>query len=397
MRLLFIVDARSPIANGWISLFEGSHEIHVVSTFPVEHVPYETASLQNAAVGFPVAQRPGAVTRRRGGSIWRLYTDLRFRFGALDVLRHRRRVRTIVAQIQPDLVHAMRIPFEAILAADAMADVGIPLVTSVWGNDFTYWSERFRITAAGARRAMQRTDGLHADCHRDVTLAARYRFAPSKPTVVLPGAGGVDTDIFKPGPPSSHVLGRLRTDPGSWVVVNPRGIRPYVRTDAFFEAAAKVLESIPGVTFVATGVEGHEIIERLVDRLGIASRVRLLPAISHEEMAELFRAAHVTVSPSEHDGIPNSLLEAMACGSFPVVGNIESLREWITPGENGLFCDPADPASIADSVLQALAQVDLRKSAARRNMRLIEERAMRNKTPARAEAFYDRVLELRGS
>ena len=49
-------------------------------------------------------------------------------------------------------------------------------------------------------------------------------------------------------------------------------------------------------------------------------------------MAAVFQGARVAVSPSTHDGTPNTLLEAMSCGSFPVAGDIESLREWIEPG-----------------------------------------------------------------
>jgi hypothetical protein len=43
------------------------------------------------------------------------------------------------------------------------------------------------------------------------------------------------------------------------------------------------------------------------------------------------------VSPAIHDGTPNSLLEGMACGCFPVAGDLESIREWITHGQNGLL------------------------------------------------------------
>ena len=51
----------------------------------------------------------------------------------------------------------------------------------------------------------------------------------------------------------------------------------------------------------------------------------------------------MTVSPSTHDGTPNTLLEGMACGSFPIVGDLESLREWIEPGLTGSWWIPTTP------------------------------------------------------
>ncbi len=83
---------------------------------------------------------------------------------------------------------------------------------------------------------------------------------------------------------------------------------------------------------------------RWVQELGVAAQVELLPKQTRAQMADLFRRRAVVVSPTTHDGTPNTLLEAMACGCLPVVGDLESLREWITPGVNGLLVDLRHPA-----------------------------------------------------
>jgi glycosyltransferase involved in cell wall biosynthesis len=67
----------------------------------------------------------------------------------------------------------------------------------------------------------------------------------------------------------------------------------------------------------------------------------------------------MVVSPNIHDGTPNSLLEGIACGCFPIAGDLESIREWITHGKNGLLVDPNNAQSIADAILIALEREDL--------------------------------------
>ncbi len=109
--------------------------------------------------------------------------------------------------------------------------------------------------------------------------------------------------------------------------------------------------------------------ERWLRQLAIEGKVELLPLQSRAQMAEIFRRAWVVVSPSVHDGTPNTLLEAMACGCFPVVGDIESLREWIQPGVNGLLVDPRDPKALAEAVLSGLGQTELLVGAAQKNVR----------------------------
>jgi glycosyltransferase involved in cell wall biosynthesis len=111
-------------------------------------------------------------------------------------------------------------------------------------------------------------------------------------------------------------------------------------------------------------------------------------------MADIFRSAAVLVSPSTHDGTPNTLLEGMACGCFPVAGDLESIREWITPGVNGLLVDPSNPDSLADAILSALDQPELRARAAEQNQRIIADRADYAQSMARAEAFYNRLVHL---
>ncbi len=105
-------------------------------------------------------------------------------------------------------------------------------------------------------------------------------------------------------------------------------------------------------------------------------------------MADLFRRARVAVSPTTHDGTPNTLLEAMACGCFPVAGDLEPLREWITPGENGLLVDPTQPQSLAQAILAALDDPALCARARLANLALIAARADYSRSMASAGEFY---------
>ena len=132
---------------------------------------------------------------------------------------------------------------------------------------------------------------------------------------------------------------------------------------------------------------------RWIEELGIGHAVDLLAPILHAQMAEVYRRAAVLVSPSVHDGTPNTLLEGMASGCFPVAGDLESIREWITDGENGLLTDANDPSRLARSILSALKSEDLRKSAAKQNSNIIEERAEYHACMKLAGSFYERIIK----
>ncbi|HAY84964.1 MAG TPA: hypothetical protein DCY42_08595 [Chloroflexi bacterium] len=131
---------------------------------------------------------------------------------------------------------------------------------------------------------------------------------------------------------------------------------------------------------------------RWVEQLGLDRNVELLPLVPHGQMADLFRQAHIVVSPSTHDGTPNTLLEAMACGCFPVAGDIESINEWLQHEENSLLVDPADPQMLAEAILRAIQDHALRQKAEKLNQQIISERANYRSVMAQAETFYSEVV-----
>ena len=86
------------------------------------------------------------------------------------------------------------------------------------------------------------------------------------------------------------------------------------------------------------------------------------------------------------------MLEALACGSFPIAGDIESIREWIKDGENGMLRDPARPEEWSAAIVRAIKDKGLRSEAFALNQSLILERAERSTVASEAAAFYQAVL-----
>ncbi|HEX9838229.1 MAG TPA: glycosyltransferase family 4 protein [Anaerolineales bacterium] len=382
MKILFVIDARSPIAQNWIRHFvERGDQVYIASTFACPAgVDFPIKGLEIIPVAFSALkkadQHPGSASARTLG----LRTVFRQRFGPLTIRRAAQRLRGFIEQVKPDLIHAMRIPYEGMLAADA--STGRPLIVSTWGNDFTLHAPSTRLMSHYARWTMQVADALHADCHRDLRLAREWGFGVEKPGLVIPGNGGVRCDIFYP--PAKPV-----EEP---VVINPRGFRPYVRNDTFFKAIPLVLAKQPNAKFLFASMAGEPQAAQWIRELNISNAVELLAPLPHAKMAEVFRRAQIVASPSVHDGTPNTLLEGIACGCFPVAGDLESIREWITPDKNGLVFDSNNPQSIANSILSTLENKNLREKAAGLNREIIATRAEYRQNMQRAEGFYEEVM-----
>ena len=384
MRILFVADGRSPTAVSWMRYFvDSGHDVHLASTFRSQP-ELKLASQHFVPVAF--SERAGngeggpSSARRMVPLQWR--TRLRQWAGPLTLEKAARELRKITAEVQPEIVHALRIPFEGMLAAEAAPSAA--LLISIWGNDFTLHAPSSPMMRSATRKSLCRTDGLLSDTVRDYKLSWEWGFDPVKPSLVVPGNGGIRSEIF-------HLTKDKPKSPPT--VINPRGLRAYVRNDLFFKAIPLVVEQIPEARFICPAMKGEAEAEKWVRELGIGAHVELLPKLSAKEMAEAYQRSTVMVSPSEHDGTPNSLLEAMACGVYPVAGDLDSVREWIVDGENGTLVDLQDDGKLAEGIIAALKDEETRQQATQRNQQIIAERAAHENVMPKVEELYRTIIK----
>jgi glycosyltransferase involved in cell wall biosynthesis len=380
MKILFVADGRSPISRSWMRYFaRRGDDVFLASTFACE-LDFPIEQLEFTPVAFSAVKKPGSTPAKGSARTLGLRTRLRHWLGPLTIPGSAQKLRAFIEEVQPDVIHAMRIPYEGMLTASALAGLKTKprFIVSIWGNDFTLHAPSTPLMSYHTRRTMRAADALHADCERDIRLARVWGLGVDQPTLVTPGNGGIQTDVFYPPQEAAK----------NPVVINPRGFRAYVKNEAFFKSIPLVLEKCGDARFVCSSMQGEAQALQWMKQLGIEHAVRLDPPFMHAQMGDVFRAAQVIVSPSIHDGTPNSLLEGMACGCFPVVGDLESIREWITHGQNGFLVDPNDPQSIADAILIALEREDLRREAAGLNAKVISARAEYGTNMEKAVGFY---------
>ena len=390
MHILMVADGRSPIARNWITgVLSLGHRVTLVSTYPCDALPgVEDLVIMPVAFG---GMAGGGAARRSGlrqavGRFRRIFQRGRALLGPLLLPDSIRRFARLAADVEPDLVHALRIPFEGMLASRTPA--GIPLAVSVWGNDLTLHASESRAMANLTRQTLRRADGLLADAQRDIRLAPQWGFDPARPSRVIPGGGGVDLSEIRRLAELGQILQPFNLPADAPLIINPRGIRAYARADTFFQAIPLVLQRWPSVHFICPGMADQPEALQWMSALKLDERVHLLPPLPQAQLWGLFLRSQATISLTVHDGTPNTLIEAMACGCLPVAGDVEALREWITPGVNGLLVDPENPQSLADALVLVLNNPPLREHAAEINLDLVTRRAEMQYSRAQMQVFY---------
>lgn len=370
------------------------HQVFLLSTFPHEPIP-DIKGQFILPVGF--SSIAGGQVKNKGKGkpsplsmfialIRPLLMRTRSFLTVLMMPRYQAQFLRYVEDVKPDIVHALRIPFEGMLASVLLKE--IPLIVSIWGNDLSLHAKTSKLMNLRTRDVLSRADGLMADAASDIQLAKEAGLRKSIPSIVVPGSGGLDLEAVRAAENNSSIkkFGLLEDAP---LIINPRGFRPgSVHQDVFFQSVSLVLREIPEAHFICTGMRGQPLAEKWLRRYGINASVSLLPFLPQDELWGLFSNADVYISLSSHDGMPNSFLEAVVCGCFPVVGNIPSLREWIDDGENGLLVEPRDAHAAADAVISVLRDKKLRERAGVINQRIAADRVDIRKVKKIVRNFY---------
>ncbi len=105
-----------------------------------------------------------------------------------------------------------------------------------------------------------------------------------------------------------------------------------------------------------------EYLESLAKELGIEKQ--LILAGYRTDVAEIYKSCDIFAFPSKREGLPVSVMEAMASGLPCVVSDIRGNRDLVLDGENGFLCKPTDVDSFSEKICKLAENPNMRESMA---------------------------------
>lgn len=280
----------------------------------------------------------------------------------------------LVKRFRPDLVNAHYVPGYGFLAA--LVRPARPLAVSCWGSDILVNAGQSPLHRARASFVLRAARLFTCDAG---VLGGALRSLGVDPERIVTTPMGVDREVF-------NVRGRVSEPPVScprdrgrpFRIVSTRRMEPVYCVETLLRAALIMREAgwNFSLSFVGDGSE-RESLERFAGYYSLNDRLDGFRGwLDPSRMADELRASDIYVSCSRSDGSSVSLLEAMACGAFPVVSDIEGNREWVRDGVNGLLFPVGDSGALSERLIRAMMDPELREKACRKNLQLVERRAV---------------------
>lgn len=160
---------------------------------------------------------------------------------------------------------------------------------------------------------------------------------------------GVNTEVFSPGVARADDEFRRLLWVGRYV--KGKGVEFLVH------AAAELVRAVPNlrVTLVGEGPE-EEAIRQLASELRLDAHIEYLPFMSYDEMPAQYRRAEMLVLPSLQEGVPRTMLEAMACGRPVVISDFDHLRHLVDGA--GIMFPKGDVGALSTAIRRLLESPD---------------------------------------
>jgi len=255
--------------------------------------------------------------------------------------------REALRRFAPDVILSYWLHPDGAVALRLAGMAGVPAVVMSGGSDLLLLTKRPMRRRAIAR-VLDKADAVVCVSEHLARAATQLARAGTPVHVVR---RGVDLDTFCAGD-RAEARARLGWDPGKRALLWVGRMSPEKGLDVLIDACARIPRDLDFLLHLAgDGPLRGELTER-ARRAGLAHRIVFAGTVPHDALPDWFRAADVTVLPSRSEGVPNVLLESIACGTPFAASDVGGVAEIADPR-----ADRLTPAGDADALAAAVAEV----------------------------------------
>jgi glycosyltransferase involved in cell wall biosynthesis len=301
------------------------------------------------------------------------------------------KLKKLIKELQPDIIHSLEMQHAGYLTALVKKNYNgnFPVwMYSCWGSDI-YYFQQFEDHKERITEVLVNCNFLFTDSKRDIYLAKEYGFT-GEVLGTFPVAGGFKIDEMR----SVCTL----KDPSERKIIVLKGYSAWVTRPCYvlLEALEQCKDVLQGYKIVVYLPWMKEIVKE-TDRLSrqLMVNFEIFPYTTvHSEVVKLFASARLALASSISDGVPNSMLEAMTMGAFPIQSDTVSTAEWIQHEVNGMLIAPEDVKGFASAIKKALTDDEMVDRAAEFNLQLLRERIDYSVVQPQVIEAYRKVLTI---
>ncbi|MBV8889992.1 MAG: glycosyltransferase [Alphaproteobacteria bacterium] len=296
----------------------------------------------------------------------------------------------LLRQCRPDIVH---VHFAYSYYGWLAGLLGCrPLAVTVMGGDVLF-DEQGAPTATGKALTiglLRRADYITSKSHHLTAVLDRLGGFGSKAERIV---WGISVGRFR-RVDAAGLRRELGLSPDRRVILSPKILQPFYRVHLIVEAMVVVARRCPEAVLLITeylpDAEYKARIVRRIQELGLANHVLFCGRVQHGEMARYYSLADFAVAVPSSDGLPQTLLESMACETPNILTRLPRYEEIVRHESSAYFVE-ATPGDIAAGIIRMLEDAPLRRKIADTAYNIVRREGDLDEQARRVEHRYQEL------
>lgn len=337
MKICFLGDAASVHNRRWIEYFRDKGNDVSIITFR----DYKIENVDVRYIGEKLSVNEGG--------------------GNFKYLKQIRKIKKIIKQLNPDIVNAHYLTSYGFLSA-LVKDR--PLVVSTWGTDVLVTPKKNIMYKKLTQYVLKKSDIVTSD---SIFMSDEILKLGCNNEKVITVPMGIEQKEFN----------MSNREEKNKLFLSMRTLCDNSNIEVILEAFKLLYEEDNEARLIITNSgDNKDKVLKLIEDLKLSDAVEFLGFIDRNQVSELLKKASFYISIPQSDSTSVTLLEAMACGSFPILSDIPANKEWVRDNENGIIIDEISAKKLYKAMKNIMKDDKLLTSARNINDKIINERAI---------------------
>lgn len=261
---------------------------------------------------------------------------------------------SIMKEFKPQILHAHTATADGYVGLILSKRYNLPLICSLRGSDINIYPYRDRLTMFLTKKVISNADQIVSVSHALKTTAETIAKPRRKIRVIY---NGCDIQAFAFNEESRlEYRKKMGILPKEKVIIFIGWMSKSKGVFELIDSFIKLNSKYPDLRLIFVG-GGQELlaIENIISSNNLNKKVHIIDRQPQNEIAKYFRAADIYVLPTYYEGLPSTVLEAMACGLPVVATNVGGIPEIVTE-ETGVLIPPKNVEKLTEGINSAISR-----------------------------------------
>lgn len=301
-------------------------------------------------------------------------------------------INSIITEFKPHIFQVYTATPDGYVGLILRKKYNIPLICSFRGSDINSYPKYNKLTYYLTKKVILESDQITAVSNA-LKIVAEGIGKPKKEIQVV--YNGCDSKMFSYNKKERlRIRKELRISLKKLVIIF---VGSLVKSKGIFElltAFIKLNYKYTNLYLILIGnVPDRTVLDKIISSNYINNKICLLGEIPQNEIPYWLSASDIFVFPTYNEGLPNAIMEAMACGLPVVATEIGGIPEVVKDGENGILIDKKNVKSIVHSLEKLIENKSMCRKMGEHGRITIEEKFSWNNSAKKLIEIYNKIID----